>query len=229
MDYQTFLASKSKRFQGEGFACDVSALPSAMFAWQQKIVQWACKKGRAALWADTGLGKTIMQLAWADQVEAEGTFHLEGLLPGAEYQLEIETPGHASASVEKLRIKAGETLKLPALRLPLADQELGGVVVDPRGKPVPEVRVLAGAPKADGVAYGPSRSESSPFTDALGKFHLTNLPRGIPKFEVVARRTVAGPDGDDDIQATVEAEVGRKDVKIVLPDPDQNRAPGKAP
>lgn len=68
MDYQAFLATKSKRFNGQGFSCEDSRLPSAMFAWQQKIVRWACKKGRAAIWADTGLGKTIMQLAWADQV-----------------------------------------------------------------------------------------------------------------------------------------------------------------
>ena len=68
MTYQEFLASKSKRFGGEGFVCDPSRLPLAMFAWQRKIVAWATKKGRCALWADTGLGKTIMQLAWADQV-----------------------------------------------------------------------------------------------------------------------------------------------------------------
>lgn len=69
MDYQAFLQSKSKRFTGEGFSCDPSRLPSAMFEWQKKIVAWATKKGRCAIWADTGLGKTIMQLAWADQVE----------------------------------------------------------------------------------------------------------------------------------------------------------------
>ena len=70
MDYATFLQSKGKRFKGEGFACDESRLPSAMFEWQKKIVAWATMKGRCALWADTGLGKTIMQLAWADQVIA---------------------------------------------------------------------------------------------------------------------------------------------------------------
>ena len=68
MDYQTFLQSKVKRFTGEGFACDMAILPPAMFEWQRKIVGWACQKGRCAIWADTGLGKTIMQLAWADQV-----------------------------------------------------------------------------------------------------------------------------------------------------------------
>lgn len=68
MDYQAFLATKSKRFAGEGFACDDLRLPDEMFSWQRKIVGWATRKGRCAIWADTGLGKTIMQLAWADQV-----------------------------------------------------------------------------------------------------------------------------------------------------------------
>lgn len=68
MNYQDFLATKSRRFSGSGFECDRSRLPARMFDWQSKIVAWACLKGRAAIWADTGLGKTIMQLAWADQV-----------------------------------------------------------------------------------------------------------------------------------------------------------------
>lgn len=68
MNYESFLKTKGKRFNGMGFACDESRLPSTMFSWQKKIVAWATKKGRCALWADTGLGKTIMQLAWADQV-----------------------------------------------------------------------------------------------------------------------------------------------------------------
>ncbi len=32
------------------------------------IVEWACKRGKAAIFADTGLGKTLMQLEWAKQV-----------------------------------------------------------------------------------------------------------------------------------------------------------------
>lgn len=68
MDYQTFLQTKHRRFQGNGFACDWTLLPSSMFPWQKKIVAWATQKGRCALWADTGLGKTLMQLAWASQV-----------------------------------------------------------------------------------------------------------------------------------------------------------------
>ncbi|MGW6531394.1 SNF2-related protein [Streptomyces venezuelae] len=33
--------------------------------WQRQIVAWAVRTGRAAIWADTGLGKTVMQLEWA--------------------------------------------------------------------------------------------------------------------------------------------------------------------
>ena len=62
-DYATFLASKKRVFLGEGL--EAEALPSALFPWQQAIVRWALRKGRAAVWADCGLGKTPMQLAWA--------------------------------------------------------------------------------------------------------------------------------------------------------------------
>ena len=37
---------------------------TSLFDWQKRIVQWACRVGRAAIWADTGLGKTRMQLEW---------------------------------------------------------------------------------------------------------------------------------------------------------------------
>lgn len=68
MTYQDFLTTKTRRFSGLGFETDLATLPSGLFTWQKKIVQWATSKGRAAIWADTGLGKTAMQLAWADQV-----------------------------------------------------------------------------------------------------------------------------------------------------------------
>lgn len=39
-----------------------------LFPFQEAIVRWACKRGRAAIFADTGLGKTRMQVSWAVQV-----------------------------------------------------------------------------------------------------------------------------------------------------------------
>ena len=66
MNYQEFISSKSFRHAESGFDC--GDLPYPLFDYQDPIVRWALKRGKAALFADTGLGKTIMQLAWADQV-----------------------------------------------------------------------------------------------------------------------------------------------------------------
>lgn len=65
-DYQGFIRSKSFRHVEAGFT--VGDLPYPLFDYQEPIVRWALKRGKAAIFADTGLGKTIMQLAWADQV-----------------------------------------------------------------------------------------------------------------------------------------------------------------
>jgi hypothetical protein len=45
-----------------------SQLPSFLFDFQQELVAWALQKGKAAIFADCGLGKTPMQLAWADKI-----------------------------------------------------------------------------------------------------------------------------------------------------------------
>lgn len=64
--YQEFIAGKQFRAESSGFEPHLFAYP--LFDYQRDIVRWACHRGKAAVFADTGLGKTIMQLAWADQV-----------------------------------------------------------------------------------------------------------------------------------------------------------------
>lgn len=66
MDYATFLARKAKVVHDSGH--NPTALPSQLFPWQAAIVKWAVRKGRAAIFADCGLGKTFMQLAWAQAI-----------------------------------------------------------------------------------------------------------------------------------------------------------------
>lgn len=68
-DYREFLAKKKQSNVVAGF--DVGDITYGLFDFQQAIVKWACKRGRAGIFADTGLGKTAMQLAWADQVMRE--------------------------------------------------------------------------------------------------------------------------------------------------------------
>lgn len=66
MRYEEFISTKSFRAQSAGFTPGLSAYP--LFDYQSDITRWACMRGKAAIFADTGLGKTLMQLAWADQV-----------------------------------------------------------------------------------------------------------------------------------------------------------------
>lgn len=65
-DYESFLRSK-ERLHGDA-GVDADGLPPQLFDFQRDLVTWACRRGRAALFCSTGLGKTAMQLAWAQQM-----------------------------------------------------------------------------------------------------------------------------------------------------------------
>lgn len=65
-DYELFLENKRVEDINSGFDCDV--LPDKLYDFQKSIVKWALKRGRSAVFADTGLGKTFMQVAWANKV-----------------------------------------------------------------------------------------------------------------------------------------------------------------
>lgn len=66
--YGEFIAGKQHRAQPVGFDWPTDRLPAAMFDWQKRVCQLALRRGRCALFLDTGLGKTIVQLAWASAV-----------------------------------------------------------------------------------------------------------------------------------------------------------------
>lgn len=68
MDYQQFLQSKQKAHIFSGFDIDESDLNKKMFPFQKFIVKRALKAGKYAIFADCGLGKTLMQLEWAHKV-----------------------------------------------------------------------------------------------------------------------------------------------------------------
>lgn len=66
MSYADFLQRKQRAWHGD--ALPAADLPSLLFPFQAAIVRWAMRKGRAAIFADCGLGKSFMQLAWARAV-----------------------------------------------------------------------------------------------------------------------------------------------------------------
>lgn len=64
-NYDSFLSSKRIKAESHGADVGLSEVHPRLFDFQKDIVRWACKKGRAAVLADTGLGKTMIQLEWA--------------------------------------------------------------------------------------------------------------------------------------------------------------------
>ncbi len=63
--YSEFLNNKKFVLESSGFEIDRAELNSNLFDFQKDIVRWALAKGRSAIFASCGLGKTLMQLEWA--------------------------------------------------------------------------------------------------------------------------------------------------------------------
>jgi len=70
-EYQQFLESKQKSHVFSGFDVNESDLNNSMFDFQKFIVKRALKAGKYAIFADCGLGKTLMQLEWSNKVMNE--------------------------------------------------------------------------------------------------------------------------------------------------------------
>lgn len=67
MDYSDLIARKLSLVPPTGITGELS-IPDSLFDHQRALVKWALRRGRAAIFADTGLGKSRMQLAWASEV-----------------------------------------------------------------------------------------------------------------------------------------------------------------
>lgn len=65
-DYERFILEKAQIEGEHGF--DPVFMPDWLFPFQKSLVEWATKKGRAAIFADCGMGKTPMELVWAQNV-----------------------------------------------------------------------------------------------------------------------------------------------------------------
>jgi len=64
--YQKFLSGKLH--EGADHGIDPDFMPTELFDFQAELTAWAIRKGRAAIFADCGLGKTLMQLVWAQNI-----------------------------------------------------------------------------------------------------------------------------------------------------------------
>ena len=104
MTYAAFLERKQRVAQPDGKATGASEAHPMLHDWQRMIVAWACHRGRAAIFADCGLGKTFMQLEWARLMHDRGALIVaplsvagqtirEGKRIGVEVEYITDTPG----------------------------------------------------------------------------------------------------------------------------------------
>lgn len=68
MDYEEFLKNKRFVYESSGIDVERENLNPMLYDFQKDVVRWALKKGKACIFADCGLGKTPMQLSWANQI-----------------------------------------------------------------------------------------------------------------------------------------------------------------
>lgn len=105
--YEDFIKSKRRSEIATGHT--PGELNEHLFDFQHAIVSWAVRRGRAAIFADTGLGKTLMQLSWADEVSTYSNGIVLILAPLAVSEQTIEQG--ATFGIEVKRVPEGETPK----------------------------------------------------------------------------------------------------------------------
>lgn len=98
MTYADFLERKAQLANAGGF--EPTDLPAHLFDFQTNIVEWSVRHGRSAMFADCGMGKTPMSLAWAEQVNrhtGRPVLFLTPLAVGFQVVAESHRFGHDAA------------------------------------------------------------------------------------------------------------------------------------
>lgn len=106
MKYEEFVQSKRRTEVPTGH--NPGELNQHLFDFQRTIVAWAVRRGRAAIFADTGLGKTLMQLSWAHEVASHTGGAVLVLAPLAVSEQTIEQG--AKFGIEVKRVPKGENV-----------------------------------------------------------------------------------------------------------------------
>lgn len=131
MSYQEFLERKAQLVNTGGF--EPIDLPEHLFPFQLFLVEWAVRQGRGAIFADCGLGKTPMSLAWADQVYRETgkpVLLLTPLAVGFQIVSEAEKFGHDAALSRNGQVAAPITVTNYEQLAKFNHEQFGGVICD---------------------------------------------------------------------------------------------------
>lgn len=129
--YIDFLERKAQLTNAGGFTPAV--LPDHLFPFQRLLVEWAVRSGRGAIFADCGLGKTPMELAWAENVyrhTGKPVLLLTPLAVGFQIVAEAHKFGHDAAQSRDGRVAAPITVTNYEQLEKFDSDDFGGVVCD---------------------------------------------------------------------------------------------------
>lgn len=131
VDYARFIKAKAQLDGNYGF--EPTDIPAYLFPFQAALVKWAVRKGRAAVFADCGLGKTLIEMVWARNIVAHTGKPVLILTP-------LAVAGQFVREAERFQIDAARSIRgeidAPVVitnyeRLHLFDPDkFGGVVCD---------------------------------------------------------------------------------------------------
>ena len=125
--YTEFLQTKAATIQPEGHRIATTDVHPSLHPWQAEIVQWAVETSRAAIWADTGLGKTRMQLEWVRHMADRGAIIVAPLAVCRQTVREAEKLGikaqyvRNSAEVNRLMVSVTNYERIGAIEPGLFD------------------------------------------------------------------------------------------------------------
>lgn len=131
MTYADFLAAKSQLNGGSGF--EPIGVPAHLFKFQTELVEWAIRQGRGAIFADCGMGKTPMELAWAENIHAKTgkpVLLITPLAVGFQIITEAEKFGHEAAVSRNGKPAAPVTVTNYEQLEKFNPDDFGGVVCD---------------------------------------------------------------------------------------------------
>ena len=151
-----------------------------------------------------------------NEIKEDGTYKFDHLIVGGTYNTQVEVTGYPNATSNHVAVKTGKAIRFEDFRLPAVDQEVKGIIVDPRGKPLAGVSVNLERSGRTNSLYAPTGGVWFQDTDEAGRFHLTALPRGPIRLMVYRNPAVAY----SQIKGIKYADVtqGQAEVRIELPD-----------
>jgi hypothetical protein len=172
----------------------------------------------ARVWADidypaSGRG----MLPTTVDVQDNGTFTFDRLIAGVSYSINILADGHATWLGDSARATPGDAQTVGEIRLPWADQQIRGWVVDARGQTITGATAAYERDPPQDKICPPQGCHWVHQTDAYGRFRLSGLPRG--RIKLLASASADGHSAERTVH--VEALAGARDLRIVLPDVDE--------